>query len=97
MQIVYDATINYLYERLTDIKPRITEHKTGKNSAIYALDWEELISVGEVKWDITGGAIVAQSNTGEIEVCWFTNALNKNLHVTVKTESGIILKNRKEV
>ncbi len=97
MQIVYDATINYLYERLTDIKPRITEHKTGKNSAIYALDWEELISVGEVKWDITGGAIVAQSNTGEIEVCWFTNALNKNLHVTVKTESGIILKSRKEV
>lgn len=97
MQIVYDATINYLYERLTDTKPRITEHKTGKNSAIYALDWEELISVGEVKWDIAGGAIVSQSNTGEIEVCWFTNAPNKNLHVTVKTESGIILKSRKEV
>ncbi len=91
MQIVYDVTINYLYERLTDTKPRITEHKTGKNSAIYALDWEELISVGEVKWDIAGGAIVAQSNTGEIEVCWFTNAPNKSLYVTVKTESGVIL------
>ena len=46
MQIVYDATINYLYERLIRFQTRITEHKTGKNSAIYALDWEELISVG---------------------------------------------------
>lgn len=90
-RIVLETTINYLYERLTNAKPRIVEHKTGKNSAIYTLDSHGSISVGEVKWDIAGGAIVSQSNIDEIEVCWFTNAPNKSLHVTVKTESGIIV------
>lgn len=90
-RVVLDTTINYLYERLTEAKSRVVEHKTGKNSALYTLDNHGLISVGEVKWDITGGAIVSQSSIGEIEVYWFTNAPNKSLHVTVKSESGIIL------
>ncbi len=96
-QIVLDTTINYLYERLTDVKLRIIEHKTGKNSAIYALDGNELTSVGEVKWDISGGAIVSQSNIGEIEVHWFTNAPSKSLIVTAKSESGIILESCRAV
>ena len=93
MQIVLDTTINYLYKRLTEVKPRIIEHKTGKNSATNTLDRSKLSFVGKVKWDIIGGAIVSQSNTGEIEVCWFTNAPHQSLTATVKTESGIILKN----
>ena len=62
--------------------------------ATYILSHDDIRLIGGIKWEITGGSIVAQPDPNKIKVCWFSNAPNKSLTVKVMTENGIVVKEK---
>lgn len=96
LQVIQDITVNYLYEKLKITRPTVIELKTGRNLATYILSHDDIRLIGGIKWEITGGSIVAQPDPNKIKVCWFSNAPNKSLTVKVMTENGIVVKEKQD-